>query len=66
MFYFYFLPHFLTPLSVNIIKYLSFTMQIWDLRLNKKDAVTFFQENGVLLKRQLCGPGQKAKLYFGK
>lgn len=41
-------------------------MQICDLPTNEKDAVTFFQEKGILLKRRLCGYGHEAKFYFRK
>ena len=37
------------------------TKQIWDLPLNEKDTVAFFQEDGVLPKRRLCGSGHEAK-----
>lgn len=41
-------------------------MKILDLPTNEKDTVTFFQDKGILLKRQICGSGHKAKLYFRK
>lgn len=41
-------------------------MKIWGLPSNKKDIVTFFQDDNILHKRPVCVSGDEAKLYFGK
>lgn len=52
-------------LDLYIVSKHVFTIKIWNLPSKEIDIVTFFQEYGILLERQVCGSSYKEKLYFG-